>query len=222
MMKRGRLCLVAVEKKRGCGYRKVGGIYLAGDWSPSPCDRLPLAIKACPYCGEHPRFTRSMAGIAPAALWGRHPNTEECVDPPECQACYPSLREFLMWVGSDYTVESFRKEAQEMRVSKRIPTIPKDFKVGHSWVYLAKKRLIPTDDADWLPGMEEEKRGYGPGVFMVWRPARIEKIVTDLTPEEELKALVEQGITPVVVPHDDPDHAARKGKGQETDEPTEQ
>ena len=33
---------MAVEAKRGCGFRKVGGLYLVGGGFGIPCDRLPI------------------------------------------------------------------------------------------------------------------------------------------------------------------------------------
>lgn len=36
---------MASETKRGCGYRKVGGMYLVGDYIRVPCDRLPFPGK---------------------------------------------------------------------------------------------------------------------------------------------------------------------------------
>ena len=51
---------MAVEAKRGCGYRKVGGLYLVSDGLGIPCDRLPITLEVCPCCG---------AGIKPARGW---------------------------------------------------------------------------------------------------------------------------------------------------------
>lgn len=34
---------MASEKKRGCGYRKIGG--LMRQWSGEPCDRLPIPLE---------------------------------------------------------------------------------------------------------------------------------------------------------------------------------
>src|SRR5260370_22228167 len=50
---------MAVEAKRGCGYRKAGGLYLVGGGIGLPCDRLPYEIHECPCChmsvlGEKP------------------------------------------------------------------------------------------------------------------------------------------------------------------------
>ena len=51
---------MAVEKKRGCGYRKIGGIYLVGGNIGRPCDRLPFELTVCPCCS---------AGIKPTLGW---------------------------------------------------------------------------------------------------------------------------------------------------------
>jgi len=43
---------MAIKAKRGCGYRKIGGLYLVGNYIPVACDRLPMPIGACPVCGQ--------------------------------------------------------------------------------------------------------------------------------------------------------------------------
>ena len=48
---------MSIEAKRGCGYRKVGGIYLVGDGLSAVCDRLPYPLEVCRVCG---------AGIKPS------------------------------------------------------------------------------------------------------------------------------------------------------------
>lgn len=46
-----------------------------------------------------------------------------------------------------------------------------------------------------------------PGIFKVWRPSRIEKILPESQRNSpEIAELEEKGITPVFVPDDDPDH----------------
>ncbi len=201
---------MAVEAKRGCGWRTVGGIYLVGGGQGAPCDRLPLPIEPCPVCGEEVRFTRGIQRIDPLKLWGDH---ADCKDDPTCPICQPSARAgiaptYLMWVGSDYTVPSFLFEAARMGVSKRIPAIPIDFVVGESWVLLAKDRLLKGAGRDWVPGVREPRPGGIPGVFHAFRPERIEKIITDRDAQSGfiVDGLVKQGITPVVVPASDPDH----------------
>jgi len=199
---------MAVEARRGCGYRAVGGIYLVGAGQGAPCDRLPLAIEPCPVCGEELRFHRGIQRIDPMKLWGDHQGCKDGKYP--CPICDPKLLAptYLMWVGSDYTVPTFLFEAQRMGISKRIPAIPKDFEVGKSWVFLAKERLIPGAERDWVPGIREPRPGGIPAVLHVFRPERIEKIITDRDAQSGfvVDGLVKQGITPVVVPVSDPDH----------------
>ena len=47
-----------------------------------------------------------------------------------------------------------------------------------------------------------------PGIFLVFKPQRIEQIVTEAQSRdtEFIDGLAKRGITPVVVPDDDPDH----------------
>ena len=203
----------ASEPQRRRGYRKVGGLYLVSDpGSSAPCDRLPMPIVPCPCCGEQPRFHRSIAMIDPFVLWGNHLDLATGRRCSETDAmCAPADKGFLMWVGNEYTVENFQEEADRLGVSKRIPAIPRDIEVGVDWVYLAKRQIIPESAQMWLPGQVQEKAGYGPGVFEAFQPARIEKIVADLTPADEMAGLEAQGITPVVVPHDSPCHAQKRG-----------
>lgn len=51
-----------------------------------------------------------------------------------------------------------------------------------------------------------------PAIFRVWRPERIEKILPESkrVAHGEIAELLEQGIMPVFVPDDDPDHAAKE------------
>ena len=207
---------MSCETERECGYRKIGGLYLVGEPGlAAPCDRLPLAIVPCSTCGAEPRFTRSIAAINPKALWGHHAVADEPSgihpqEPGPCgetdAVCIPSEKGWLMWVGREYTVESFRKEADLQGVSKRIHAIPKDLELGVDWVYLAKQRLIPGSSQMWLPGEAEERAGYGPGVFEVFRPTRVEKVVSDLSGQDTLDELYAQGVTPVTVSQGDPNH----------------
>ena len=193
------------------------------DRRPAPeLQVLVRRIKAWDTRVSH-QFTRSIAAINPKALWSDHALTDEPsgIHPPEpgpCgetdAACISSEKGWLMWLGWEYTVESFRREAGLQGVSERIHAIPKDLVLGVDWVYLAKQRLIPGSSQMWLPGEVEERTRYGPGVFEVSRPTRVEKVVSDLSGEDTLDELHAQGITPVVVPHDDPDHAARKRSPQ--------
>lgn len=60
---------MAVEHRRGCGHRKIGGTYLEGDPGPGYlCGRLPLAVKPCPLCDQRPAFTRGLQRVTPLNL----------------------------------------------------------------------------------------------------------------------------------------------------------
>ena len=204
---------MAVEARRGCGYRKVGGLYLVGQGLTVPCDRLPLPIEPCPVCGEQPRFSRGIARIDPLKLWGEHQN---CTDPTVCPVCHPAHKAWLMWVGKEYTPESFIAEARAMGVSKRVHQVPKDLVIGEDWVWLAYLHLIPGKGQFRLLGGQDGKRprDMGPGIFYVFKPTHLEKIVTEsqAQDQEAMDKLKEQGITPVVVPDDDPDHNPRAAR----------
>lgn len=144
---------MAVEKRRGCGYRKVGGLYLVGItgiWVP--CDRLPILLEKCPTCSGGIKPGLGFAWISPKGLLeGDHlkkiplDNGYDSTDGPcgekDILCLNPPDRAGLMWVGSKfYTPHSFINEAREMGASKRIPAIPKGFVVGETWVVLAHRQ----------------------------------------------------------------------------------
>ena len=177
---------MAIESKRGCGFRKVGGLYLMGDKGGRPCGRMPLPLEVCPACGEGIKQSRGWTWIDPSKLF----KGTECARPlhlafvdlvlpgrPESCASCPlhNLGEWeragLLWIGSGFypTPQHFMEEAKELGISKRISGVPR---------------------------------------FRVFKPTRIEKVVTQsqAQDEEEMAKLHKQGITPFVVPDDDPDH----------------
>lgn len=222
---------MAIEAQRGCGYRRVGGLYLVGTGRAASCDRGLLPIVPCSVCGEHPRPTRGYQRINPLRLWGLHTS---CSDTTACPTCYPENRGFLMWVGEEhYTMESFVAEAQRLGVSKRIAELPADFRIGHDWVYLAHRKAIPPSTGPseqahfdflqttpWHPRRKHDPRK--PGVFYAFRPTRVEYICkeSERTDEELQTRLRERGVTPIFVPDDDPDHQPKKRKRGGTDEET--
>jgi hypothetical protein len=164
---------MAAEKRRGCGYRQVGALYLVGGLGFRACDRLPLPLEICPACGGGIKQSRGFTWINPKALFdGDHllkrkisldrvlelapppsvvpmgfPCGEKdvlCLDLPE--------RAGLMWVGNQwYSPNSFTVEAEQMGISKRINAIPRDFVVGETWVLLAHPRAATKefDTHEW-------------------------------------------------------------------------
>ena len=195
---------MAQEEKRGCGYRKVGGLYLvSGPVTMIPCHRLPYELFVCPTCGNGIKHSRGWTWINPLRLLGVCTSKEEYLcHTRQCPVCFPKNEDAgLLWVGEKfYTPDEFTKEAEVMGVSKRIHAVPRNFKPGETIVYLAHiKGAIKTN--------EESIYEPVPGIFHAFKPDRVEKILTESqATEEELKKLEKRGITPVVFPDDDKDH----------------
>jgi len=51
------------EEKRGCGYRKVGAMYLCGMGIPVECDRLPYELTVCRVCGAGVKQSRGFTWL---------------------------------------------------------------------------------------------------------------------------------------------------------------
>lgn len=189
---------MAIEPRRGCGYRKFGGLYLIGAGQGETCCKLPIPLHICPSCNQGIKQSRGWQWIAPQA-WLRDPCTAK--QPSFCPAASPDefgARVGLLWVGEKFyaRAQDFLEEASRLGISKRIAAVPRDFKLGETWVFLAHPKVVTTDD------------GVGPGIFRVFKPTAIEKIVTATQANDEaaMTELRKQHITPVVVPDNDPDH----------------
>jgi len=106
--------------------------------------------------------------------------------------CVPEIigRAGLLWIGERFyrTPADFDREAKVLGISRRIAAVPRGFKLG-DWILLAHRKVMPTEN------------GLLPGIFRVWQPQRIEKIV----PESARGA--DEARELVVVPDDDPDHS---------------
>lgn len=190
---------MAVEAKRGCGYRKVGGLYLVSGGLGAPCCRLPYPLTVCPCCGTGIKQARGWTWINPIKLF---PALQVGLG---CHACPLGAVEQrigdkagLLWIGASFypTAQHFEHECRTQGLSRRIGRVPRGFKVGETWIFLGHPKACRIDN-------EEQA-----GIFRVFRPERIEKIITtsQSLDEEVMAKLAEQGITPVVVPDDDPDH----------------
>lgn len=194
---------MAVEKQRGCGYRKVGGLYMVCNGAGRSCGRLPFPLKTCPTCGGGIKLTRSVQFMKAKALLAHAP---KCKTPKDCKGCpLNELKEEtigLMTVGErHYTPSTFTFEASHMGISKRISAIPKQLKIGETWIFLGHKEAA-------IDGLNKV-----PGVFHVFRPQRIELIVdSKIKNKAWVKNYAKKGVTLVEVPVDDPDHHAGKKK----------
>jgi hypothetical protein len=209
---------MAVEAKRGCGYRKVGGLYMVGGGIGIPCDRLPFELTVCSCCGQGIKQARGWTWVDVAKLFqGAHVWQENEIAPRPCGCAHgfcplcnrPETmgKAGLLWIGEKFykTPDLFMKEGVALGFSRRIKAVPQGFKVGETWVLLAHSKTVKGTDADTNPASPEPF--YKPGIFYVWLPTRLEKIVLESTRgTEEIEALEKRGITPVFVPDGDKDH----------------
>lgn len=197
---------MAIESRRGCGYRKVGGLYLAGALTGTPCCLLPLPLTVCPCCGNGIKQGLGWQWINPKP----HLAAKQCnLVISRCPMKRPDAfgdRVGLLWVGTQFypSAQSFMKEAEAMGISKRIRAVPRGFEIGKSWVWLAHPKACVQTDIETVG----QPSKHVPGVFYVWRPTALEKIVTETMAKDTaaMDALAKQGITPVVVPDNDKDH----------------
>jgi hypothetical protein len=189
------------ESKRGCGYRKKGGKYFVSDGFARPCGKLPIPLTVCPCCNQGIKQSRGFTWITGALLQGK------CKSPAShCMTCPfhkidPTEQVGLMWVGGKYyaSTSDFMQEVHKMGVSKRIAQVPKDFIIGETWICLGhKEAIVKAGD-----GGELETT---PGIFYMFKPSRIEYIITGKETEEELDQLEKRGFTLVdVIPDEDGD-----------------
>jgi hypothetical protein len=214
---------MAVEAKRGCGYRKAGGLYLVGGGVGIPCDRLPFELTCCPTCSQGIKQARGWTWVDVAQLFqGQHLTKalEGDLIPCGCEGNYCPLcanpeslgKAGLLWIGEKFykTPAQFVKEGVDLGFSRRIKAVPQGFKIGETWVLLAHAKAVavphPADSTQDLIGGEVPV-DLKPGIFYVWLPQRLEKIVLESTRgTEEIEALERRGITPVFVPDEDRDH----------------
>jgi len=197
----------SLEWKRGCGYRKPGGLYLVSDPGGRKCGRIPFPLTVCACCGEGFRPSRGFRWVDGDKLLD---HADSCkLSARECVGCPASGRgdnigrSLLIWVSPEhYTVEEFDKETNEVGISRRITgdALPRSLVLGKTWVFLAHRDAIVRFSGMTLeehPSLDEPE--YTPGVFKLFLPTRVEKIVTGEETDYEIEALVERGITPVRV-----------------------
>ena len=213
---------MAQEAKRGCGYRKVGGLYLCGEYISVPCDRLPYPLDVCPVCGGGIKVSRGFTEINPLQLFHYH---QPCKDKaPHCPMCQPPAEvAYIMRVGDKfYSVETFTTEAQKLGISKRIPFIPKKLELGKTVVYLAHKKAclitvppglqhimaaVGVENAVQDKLLDGPREEFQTGIFSAFVPQRIEMPMwKSQATDEALSGLSERGITPVLLEDGDPDH----------------
>ena len=197
---------------------------MCGSYTSISCDRLPYPLETCPVCGGGIKVSRGFTRINPYRLFGIHDGCKDQLRP--CFMCDPRDElAFIMGVGEKFykTPSDFLEEAHRLGVSKRIPFIPKELELGKTVIYLAHPKAVEVKEPVALQQamsileesetkqprlLETEKVEKRLGIFTAFIPQRIEKLIweSEATPEE-LERLEKRGITPVVIPHGDPDHA---------------
>jgi len=185
-----------VEAKRGCGYRKPGGLYLVGGRLAKACNKFPIELSVCPCCQQGVKQSRGMSFISGLLI-----NNAPCKSPIGCSSsCNSFLNESeygLLWVGEAFykTPSDFTKEARLQGISKRIGQIPRKLVVGKTVVLLAHPKAIVNIDTD----NKTNPVTYKKGVFAAFIPERIEYVVKGTESEEELNSLEKRGFTLVKV-----------------------
>jgi hypothetical protein len=146
---------MAVEEKRGCGYRKVGGLYLICFGAGRHCGKMPVKCEVCPTCNAGIKPTRGWTWIDPVPHFA-----ERACDSGNCRACplgSDNLTDLgpvgLIWIGEQFypTPQAFVAEAGRMGISRRIPAIPK----GFSWARpgcCSRTARFALGRMSWRPG----------------------------------------------------------------------
>jgi len=192
---------ISVERRRGCGYRKPGGIYLVAPGTGFGCGLLPIPLTICPCCGAGFRHNRGFTWINPAGIAAAA--NHACTRPTGCSICPLAdskvQRAGLLWIGAAFykTPDLFDAEAARMGISRRISALPRDFKVGESWIALAHIKAIEGP----APAPGEELIEARPGIFRLFKPTAIEYVVKGTETDEELARFEKRGFTLVKVVH---------------------
>jgi len=182
--------VISREKARGCGFRKPSaggvGIYLVGPGYGEPCGKFPLPLDVCPCCHAGIKPSRSWTWIVPSQLFASAPeckfdmstsfNKKKLVTKvAQCTLCPvgkpPEGRHGLLWIGESFydTPGAFMREAAKMGVSRKISAVPKDFKLGETWVYLAHRFAVQNFDDGKMTA----------GVFTVFKPTGVDLVIDD-------------------------------------------
>lgn len=178
-----------VEERRGCGFRKPGGVYLVSDGPSAPCGKLPIPLEICPTCGQGIKPARGWTWIHATALLA----SRECQSPdcsPRCPLAGSLGRAGLLWIGEAFygRPEDWTAEARRLGVSRRISAVPRGFVVGQTWVLVAHRKAIRNPDDSWTAA-----------IFHAFCPQRIEYVVRGDETDEQIEDLLKRGLTPVLV-----------------------
>jgi hypothetical protein len=214
---------MAIEARRGCGFRKAGGIYIVGDGAG---EQVPWM----PFCIDY-EFSRGLRWAEPVRLFRTANDKGEADD-------WRSLeRVGLIFTGKQYySTHEFIAEAQRMGISRRVAQIPLDLRPGDP-IALAHVAAVPvvTEYAPaymqrslhcvycrHVPAAKGVANALAPicgqrhgsptdqvaGVFYLFRAKAIEVVLPEswATRPEIRRACEQRHVTIVAVPDGDRDH----------------
>lgn len=100
----------------------------------------------------------------------------------------------LLWIGEQYypTPADWTREAGTIGISRRLSAVPKNFKLGETWVLVAHRKAIRVSANE-----------FAAGVFHAFKPTALEYVVRGNENDAELQALRDRGITPVRIERDE-------------------
>jgi len=169
----------------------------------------------CPICGEvMVDAGKNKSKVFEDRLWihwvcenckvGFASKERVCRCDEHCSVCHPPEKAFMLWVGEKFypTPLDFTIEAERLGISKAVPSIPRDFELGKSIVYLAHRKAVNLyiEDKNTLTGYKIKECS---GIFMTFRPTHFEILIKESeykAKKEEYDGLEEKGIKIIVVP----------------------
>lgn len=192
---------ISIESERGCGYRKVGGLYLRYDGPAMSCGRLPIPLTVCPCCGHGFKPSRGFTWVNADQLIEAAPNnciSDNCLYCPIGGMIANGIgRAGLIWIGEEFykTPLDFEREAARSGISRRIAAVPNDFEIGKTWIMLAHRKVILN------PVEFGKEPTYTAGIFRIFKPDRIEVVVDGTESDELIESYLARKLTPVLVKH---------------------
>lgn len=166
----------------------------------SACGKLPMKIESCPCCGQGIKFSRGFQWISYEFIESFPCSRDE----DSCKNCNPFNQNFkgqkfgLLFVGEKFypSPADFLQEASMAGLSKRIAFVPKELKIGETWIMLAHNKASKQWEVDAQGDLVQIQK---PGIFSAFIPTHIEYVVTGDETPEELDALEKRGFTLVNV-----------------------
>ncbi len=218
---------VSIEGKRGCGYRKEGGLYLVGEGFSENCHRLPFELTVCPTCGNGVRPSRAWTWIDGVKLFkpGCEPDlkmTEISVTPGgmapaytgdihciRCVVCAPPLLVPQVEFKPDEEPPANFGMSGLIWVGEKYYRYPETFIAEANRMNICRRiKAVPRGfiiGETWVflahtKAVFNRNDGnvtYKPGIFRAYQPTAIEYVVKGDEAEKELAGMVKRGITPI-------------------------